>query len=616
MCIRDRIVGARGFDADDSGISEGVSYLVYGQDGNSEIDLSNFEVFTSTNGFKINGASDGDASGTSVSGAGDINGDGFNDLIVGAPSAEGHLGSSYVVYGRAIRDGDVNLEDFDQIDDVFKINGEWASGKIGFSVSGAGDVNGDGYADLIVGAPGIASSKGASYVVYGQKDTISGIQLNDFDGDSTAGFSITGANNMDESGTSVSGAGDVNGDGYSDVIIGAPRVSNDVGVSYVVYGKDGNSSIDLSNFISGTDGFKITGASNGDRSGTSVSSAGDVNGDGYDDVIIGAPLANGRIGISYVVYGQSENEGGDVVLDALGADGFKITSVSGRDSIGTSVSSAGDVNGDGYADLIVGAPWADTSDFDDVGVSYIVYGQATRSSDVDLSDFDNSNNAGFKVTGTDYNEEGEGLSGRSVSDAGDINNDDFDDVIIGAPQFNNYAGASYVVYGGPSNYDRLNDTQTGTGMNDNLVGSHGSDILIGNGGQDVLIGGAGDDVLAISDTDFIRIDGGNGEDTLRLDSAITLDLSNDQFKRISIKNIEVINMGETSSSLTLRPIDLLNLSVTSNKLKVTGGAVNMLTLHGSWNIKSSSFTTTTWENTNGIAVVEVDNTISISMGAE
>ena len=273
-----------------------------------------------------------------------------------------------------------------------------------------------------------------------------------------------------------------------------------------------------------------------------------------------------------------------------------------------SVSGAGDINGDGYADLIVGAPLVKVENVNNVGTSYIVYGQAA-SSDINLSDFDYSNIAGFKVVGADFDGDG-GQSGYSVSGAGDFDADGFDDVIIGAPYFNQNPGASYVVYGGPSNYDRLSVTLDNLTDPDikSLVGGHENDTLTWNGKDAVLIGGAGDDELVINHHEFKRIDGGNGKDTLRFDSQMDLNLP-DYVLRASIKNIEVIDMDDPASTLTLTVIDVLNLSATSNTLEVRGNNSDKLNLEGDgWNKDGVNST-----YTNGLAIVQVSGGVQVNL---
>ena len=161
----------------------------------------------------------------------------------------------------------------------------------GISVSGAGDVNGDGLDDIIVGTSGANSSSGASYVVFGKADG-SAVELSDIATDNN-GFVLNGVTMDDQSGISVSGAGDVNGDGLDDIIIGANQAApngTDSGTSYLVFGKADGNAVELSD-IADNDGFMINGVTMDDQSGYSVSGAGDINGDGLDDILIGANQA-------------------------------------------------------------------------------------------------------------------------------------------------------------------------------------------------------------------------------------------------------------------------------------------------------------------------------------
>ena len=434
--------------------NSGSTYVVFGKesDFNGAIDLS---YPGGGDGFRIDGESAGDLSGRSVS-ASDINGDGYNDIIIGAPNADPNgnkSGSTYVVFGKASSFGSaIELSELDG-SDGFRIDGENAVDKSGYSVS-AGDVNGDGYDDIIIGARNADSNghkSGATYVVFGKADgsnDLNGtIELSELDG--SDGFRIDGESAVDKSGYSVS-AGDVNGDGYDDVIIGAPGVNSkngrDGGASYVVFGKESGFSrtIDLSE-LDGSDGFRIDGESGSSRSGYSVSSAGDINGDGYDDIIIGAYGAdsNGhKSGSTYVVFGKESGFSRTIDLSELdGSDGFRINGGSTGDWSGHSVSSAGDFNGDGYDDVIIGAYRADPNG-EESGSSYVVFGKESGfSRTIELSELDGSD--GFRIDGENTGDR----SGYSVSSAGDINNDGYDDIIIGAPRTDDVAGYSYVIYG-------------------------------------------------------------------------------------------------------------------------------------------------------------------------
>ena len=273
------------------------------------------------------------------------------------------------------------------------------------------DINGDGIADLIVGAHGATpsgkSAAGKSYVIFGHSGSWnSSIELSSLDG--VSGFVLNGEAWEDWSGVSVSVAGDVNQDGVDDLIVGAygpdPSGKSRAGRSYLIFGHSGTwpSSIELSS-LNGTTGFVLNGEAALDKSGYSVSAAGDINGDGIADLIVGAhgadPSGRSDAGRSYVIFGYNGTWPSSIELSSLnGANGFKLDGEAADDWSGWSVSAAGDVNGDGIADLIVGAPYAVPSGRSDAGRSYVVFGHnGTWPSPIELSSLDGAN--GFKLDG-------------------------------------------------------------------------------------------------------------------------------------------------------------------------------------------------------------------------
>lgn len=587
----------------------GDAYVVFGKASGipAEIELSQLN---GTDGFRLAGIDADDECGRSVSGAGDINGDGIDDVIVGAFFADPNgsfSGESYVVFGkRGAFAASIELSTLSGRDG-FRLEGVSNGDATGRAVSNAGDINGDGFDDLIIGAHYAnidnQGDVGEVYIVFGKPDGFDAV-INFRSLNGVNGFRLQGVGLGDHTGNSVSNAGDVNGDGFGDVVIGATQAGqgssgedlNLPGKSYVVFGKSNGfaATVDLDT-LDGATGFRLDGFHAHDRLGQSVSGAGDINGDGFDDVIIGAQYAepNGqRSGESYVVFGKASSFAAAIDVNALnGTDGFQIEGSDAFHQLGVSVSAAGDVNADGFDDLIVGAHNAPFNGLSRAGLSYILFGKTSGFGAVfDLGTLNGLN--GFQVGGIDADD----VSGRTVSTAGDINGDGFDDVLIGATDADagaedTHDGEGYVVFGGDftggaetqvggSTADTLTAT-LGANAVDILVGGLGNDTLVSDGGSDVLRGGTGDDVLAIPDTSLVstrRLVGGRGMDTLRFDgTGLSLDLTTISDNRIS--EIEVIDIrGSGGNALTLDYQEVINISGETNTLLVQrdlNDAVNM-----------------------------------------
>ena len=463
-----------------------------------DIDLSEL---TTEIGISVSGAETLDGSGRSVSSAGDIDGDGYSEVIIysggASPNGKYHAGTVYVLYGKPSGFSNINLENLNKTEG-FKILGAYA-GEGGYGntqISSAGDVNNDGYSDIIIGFPyaGIngKSQVGISYIIFGKKEGLCDIDLANLTNDQ--GFSISGTNQADGVGSSVSGAGDINGDRYADVIISSVRK----GV-YLIFGKKNFTDINIDS-LNTEDGYNILIAQNGGCQSLVVSGAGDINKDGYSDFIISDSCAdwNGvnRVGISYVIFGNSLGFSNIHTANLTSDQGFRILGNSTNDSSGSSASNAGDIDGDGYGDILVGASGASYNGGVDSGVVYIIYGKNKNIGDVFLGHL--TQDQGFSVfIGAHHYYMGN--IGTSVSNIGDINQDGFDDFIVGGSQGNDaYEAQSYVIFGGPkgqSDIDvgNLNNERgfkiIAKNYGDNMGSSvSGAGDFNGDGTQDIIIG--------------------------------------------------------------------------------------------------------------------------------
>lgn len=528
-----------------------------------------------------------DQFGIEVAGAGDVNGDGYADVLVGAfQSGDTDQGAAYVYFGGP--DGLSEMPDWIYQHDGYRDN-------FGRAVRSAGDVNGDGYDDIMIGAPTFTNDPadetlGSSYIFYGGPDgpsltvdwSVTSPQFGDRFGRAVGGVGDVDGDGFDDIlvsgyfhdivfdnegglivykgsdtgpslhhdwvalgggvgaglGWGAGAAGDVNGDGYADVVGGAPKFDGGDGIEgqvMVYYGS--------ANSLPDTPSWAFRMGDRGSDLGRSVAAAGDVNGDGFDDIIAGARKADNpasgvlKTGAAMVFLGSPHGLGDKPVWSAFGDHSVAL--------YGNYVAGIGDINGDGFDDIAVGSPGAQSY----TGQVHVYLGSANGpETEAALVLEGASLRSGF---------------GFSIWGAGDTDGDGLDDMVVGAPFFSEHglknAGATFVYTGemltAAINYETPN-ILAGTIMDETVQGTMVDEIIFGHGGSDSLVGGGGSDRFVIApNANVVTINDFNGADDI-LDftylrgsvNDVSASLTPDGDLMISTGTIDIVLLGIRNST--------------------------------------------------------------------
>lgn len=544
-------------------------------DGSADgvIDLANVDNQSSSFTFAtFNGSASGSFT---MSSAGDVDGDGLDDLLIGDPdnrlSGETFLLTAADLASADAADGFSNgvitLANVGAQAGSYRFIGNTSSGDLGLSVSSAGDVDGDGLDDLLIGEPNggnLASREGAVHLMTADDlaaadaadGFIDGIIQVDNIAAQPGSYSFTGENLNYEAGSAVTSLGDIDGDGLDDLAIGSENADDGglrSGSIYIVAssnlaaadGADGatDGEVDLGNVAAQSNSYEIQGAGPSQNTGNSIANVGDVDGDGLNDLLIGAFLldengnnAGGAYLLSTADLAAADAADGaaDGVIDLANVAGlgssYQFIGSEAGELAGFSVSAAGDVDGDGRGDLLIGS---------NSGVSYLVAIADLAAADaadgsvdgiIQLANVSDQENSYEFEEGT-----GIGNAGFSVSSAGDVDGDGLDDLVIGAPDGG--GGGGYII--NATDLAAADDDGTGEDGIINLgalffdgvvEGTSGNDLIDGDylgdpeldrvdnndnplgNNDDVIRAGAGNDTIVASYGDD-DIDGGTGRDT-------------------------------------------------------------------------------------------------------
>jgi glycosylphosphatidylinositol phospholipase D len=350
--LDDVLIGANSDSS--NGPFSGSVYLVLGDRTPSDIDVTQ----PPAGWVKFTGVG-GDSVGDPIDGVGDVNQDGYPDMVIGAGAGAGTLGVTYVVFGaESLTDLSLGALTAQQ---GATLTGEDAMDFAG-SCAGIGDVNRDGIGDIGVGATNAepnGTQSGSAYVVYG-KPGFGSLSLGSLS--AAQGFRIDGPNRS-FTGTSMAGLGDVNGDGIGDFAVGSPGYGASGDFATIMFGRTTSGNVDLA--LLGDRGLTFSGTDTSYGVGRALAGVGDFDADGHPDALIGAPTISATQDVAAIVRGGPALHGGPL---ATWTDGFFAPNGYG---FGQAVAGLGDMNGDGGVDLAIGAPNTDSN----TGSVFIVYGK-------------------------------------------------------------------------------------------------------------------------------------------------------------------------------------------------------------------------------------------------